>query len=457
MQDTKHTFIADFSYLQIRAYSKHPEVAAAAQMLVEAHYVGSVRARRKEKEYLRDARKLVASLWLHNSDMFRFTTKTAHFSPEGRKQVWMTARTLTLFNLMLELRWIVKAYDAIPPYASKKKKGGQSAIYARRIEFYNLLQNLQLQDIEHNPDLPRLELKTYVKDQNGKDEAVVTAPSYESLDEFHKLAVDTLNRQWELLKKSRIQSSNGAPIPLSDLFYCIKSLSNFMEGGRLYAPFCIYSKQDRLGIRIDGRPVGSLDFSHFHPSLLLAERGMKKEPNLDVNDHNQDVYSMPDHQVMPRAVHKKLIGILINAASEKSAVIAFQNTYSWVEANGELKVKTYKGNEKRQGKQVFADNRLPARAAYIESFKRHHPVLATFICSGRGKLLQAGDAAIALMVISKATAKGIVVLTVHDEFIVQAEHNAFIEECAVYAYKFACEHWIGYKDASPKLKWDVAL
>ena len=56
--------------------------------------------------------------------MFRFGTKKDYFSAGSRKQVWLTPKTLQLFKAMLDLGWVSKAYDAIPPEYAKKQQGG---------------------------------------------------------------------------------------------------------------------------------------------------------------------------------------------------------------------------------------------------------------------------------------------------------------------------------------------
>ena len=109
----------DVEFLQIRAYSEHPEVKKAASLLVEAYFADAIR-RKDESLLMRDAKKLVASLWLHPSDMFRFTTKTEYFTEKKRKQVWLTPRVLKLFKLMNQIGWVNDAVPAIPPYASRK-------------------------------------------------------------------------------------------------------------------------------------------------------------------------------------------------------------------------------------------------------------------------------------------------------------------------------------------------
>jgi hypothetical protein len=114
-------------FLQIRAYSEHPEVKKAASILVEEYFACASR-RKDESLLIRDAKKLVASLWLHPSDMFRFTTKTAYFTEKHRKQVWLTPRVLKLFKLMRDMGWVNEAVAAIPPYASSKGDGKGMAV-----------------------------------------------------------------------------------------------------------------------------------------------------------------------------------------------------------------------------------------------------------------------------------------------------------------------------------------
>ena len=73
MTDEKITF------LRIEHYSSHPEVAKAADLLVQELATS--------KEFLKDrsawtsaARKLVASMWIRKDDSFRFGTKNDYYS-----------------------------------------------------------------------------------------------------------------------------------------------------------------------------------------------------------------------------------------------------------------------------------------------------------------------------------------------------------------------------------------
>ena len=115
--------LKDFTYLRIEHYSGHPEVKAAADILVD--HIASGKSFLKDKPgWTKAARKLVASLWMREGDMFRFGTKKDYFSTGSRKQVWLTPKTLQLFKAMLDLGWVSKAYDAIPPEYAKKQQGG---------------------------------------------------------------------------------------------------------------------------------------------------------------------------------------------------------------------------------------------------------------------------------------------------------------------------------------------
>ena len=81
------TTLADVSNLRIEAYSEHPEVYAFADWLVE-DYLATQQRRRDVEAYKRTLRKLIASLWLRESDLFKFTTKPEYFA-KNRKQVWI--------------------------------------------------------------------------------------------------------------------------------------------------------------------------------------------------------------------------------------------------------------------------------------------------------------------------------------------------------------------------------
>ena len=92
---------ADTELLSIKYYSKHPEVYKMADQVVDSYV--STKKRVHRDKYVYAARKLIASLWFHSSDLFRFSTKTSHFGSK-KKQVWLTPQVLTLFKHMRDMK-----------------------------------------------------------------------------------------------------------------------------------------------------------------------------------------------------------------------------------------------------------------------------------------------------------------------------------------------------------------
>lgn len=448
-------------FLQIRAYSEHPEVKKAASILVEEYFADAIR-RKDESLLIRDAKKLVASLWLHPSDMFRFTTKTAYFTAKYRKQVWLTPRVLKLFMLTRTIGWVNDALPAIPPYASSKGDGkGVAAIYARSLTFTKLLEKLRVEDTDVNPDLPRVKVTIEPDDVLGLEGEMVLGidPTRVKLNKYTQEVVNTLEAQWALLKQFQIKRADGLNLPWADLYYHQSTRGKMLRGGRLYAHFCTYPKEERLGITIGGEPVGSLDLSQIHPTLLLAMEGLQSEAEVMGKDAPEDAYSMPDYEDFTRSHNKILINILFNSKSEDAAVRAFLNTNCWYdESEKELKFKTYKGRskKKRLGHPVFSPNKKPETLRYVETYKRAHPVFTDVICSNLAGDLQSLDANIAIKVIDLMTQAGFPVLTVHDEFIVRRADRKFLEIAVSAIARQVLEFVYGGAWAEVRAKWETS-
>ncbi len=454
-----NTWNVDF--LQIRAYSEHPEVKKAASILVEAYFADAIR-RKDESLLMRDAKKLIASLWLHPSEMFRFTAKTQYFTEKHRKQVWLTPRVLKLFMLMRDMGWVNEAVAAIPPFASTKGDGkGMATIYARSLTFKRLLKRLSIKVIDVNPDLPRLQVTIEPDDLPHLREEVTIGVDLKKVkvDEYTQWVVDTLEAQWALLKQFEFKTAEGDDLPWADLYYHQSHIGRMLRGGRFYAYFCTYPKKERLGITISGEPVGSLDLSQIHPTLLLAMEGLQSEAEVMGKDAPEDAYSMPEYGEFTRSHNKVLINILFNPKSEDAAVRAFLNTYRWYdEIRKELRFKTYKGRskEKRLGQPVFSPNKKPEALRYIESYKRTHPVFTDVICSNLAGDLQSLDANIAIKVIHLMTQAGFPVLTVHDEFIVRRTDRKFLEIAVSAIARQVLEFVYGDKWAKVRAKWETS-
>ena len=259
--------LKNFTYLRIEHYSGHPEVKAAADILVD--HVASGKSFLKDRPgWIKAARKLVASLWMREGDMFRFGTKKDYFSAGSRKQVWLTPKTLQLFKAMLDLGWVSKAYEAIPPEYAKKQQGGLVTIYCRSLNFRNLLMSLKVEDVEVDNDIPLVELKDY-------EGVLLPLPAKYIESESYRKTVAVLQRHYQLLVTSDVKSLTSS----TNTYECIDPLmlkyqrkwkGNTGNGGRFYSPFVSMPKDGRLSITINNQSVGSWDFSQLHPTLLTT-------------------------------------------------------------------------------------------------------------------------------------------------------------------------------------------
>jgi len=430
------------SYLCIESYSGHPEVAKAAQMLVEAYFSGGQR-RRDEALMFRDAKKLVASLWIRKSDMFRFTTRAEAFSPAARRQVWMTNRTLKLFKTAGGLGWYTKVAAAITPNPEIGREG-RSAIYCRSLSFRKLLKRLTVNDIEPNPDLPRIELR-------GKDRRLRPLPRAYLDSRAYIRTVDVLGSHYQLLRDSNL-TLDGGSVLASEYWYTRKFSGDLEHGGRFYAPFTNWKKQDRLRLQINGEPVGSLDISQLHPALLLRlmHKTDKELPGM-LLEALPEVYSMPDYEWLPRAVHKKLVNTLINAATRQKATKALSTARFWFDKEDDgWHCETYSGKQKRKGQPVFPEEPIKEAEQYISAFEIRHSMLAPAVCSGLGAVLQKLDSDLIENMLWIATGLGVPVLPVHDEIILPQSMNSFAHVLLEKAFPLTFGEYGGFGEIQAK-------
>ena len=170
-------------------------------------------------------------------------------------------------------------------------------------------------------------------------------------------------------------------------------------------------------------------------------------------DAQPEVYSMPDYPNLARAVHKKLINTLINAASIDSAVKALQTaTYWFDDEDQEWVCKTYQGRQRRHGIKVFIDSQ-PGVAAreYIDRFVLRHPMMEPAICSGLGHTLQTLDSQLIENVLLIANELMVPVLPVHDELILPKSKKVHAQVLLEKAFPFTFGQYGSF--GAIKAKW----
>jgi hypothetical protein len=425
----------DVKYLQVQCYSVHPEVYQMADQLVESFL--STKERLHKDKYVMAARKLIASIWLHPLELFRFSTTTGHFGKQ-RKQVWMSQKVLTLFKHMRDMQspWICLVVPSVAP-AMSKDGIGYSAIYARTTEFMNRLKSLTTRDVVFDPEAPRITLKV------GEGKAGVFEPISEQVkdEKWYRYTEETLKRHAALLAASNITYETGEFLSITDLTYNRRFRNSLKETGRFYSTFINQQKATRNGVLFNGDSAISIDFSGLHPHLILRLFHKKDTHTAGLFGLTTDPYVVPGFDHLPRDVHKQLINSLFNAKDRDGAWRALNSAYySWDEDKLGWKVKIYSGKAKRLGDKVFPGNKKEAEK-YIESFENYSPDLAVGIATGLGNVLQKIDSDIMLVAIRMCTDAGIPLLPVHDEVVVKRTSYAEVVEVLKRAFSTVLKEW----------------
>ena len=181
------------------------------------------------------------------------------------------------------------------------------------------------------------------------------------------------------------------------------------RGGRAYSPWQNVPKLEREKFMANDEPMVELDYKSIHPSLLYAEK------HLPVPSDCYDIDKCKREHV------KLAVVILINSETIQSAVMALAAEIENQERERKA-LKLLTSTEEIPGYQINEARRL------IEAVKIHHKVISESFHSGAGTRLQRIDSAIAEAVWWTMYNRGIVVLPVHDSFIVQASKANELEQ-----------------------------
>jgi hypothetical protein len=181
---------------------------------------------------------------------------------------------------------------------------------------------------------------------------------------------------------------------------------DFRHGGRWYGPFWQSLPSDiRSTIHINGLPVVELDYRSCHYRLLAAAYGLITSPTADPFEATG----------AERAHIKRAFHIMLNAATRSAAERAL-------------------ANELRTAGLADAYQRS---TGLIDEVLHRFSHLAPSLLSGVGPRLQNIDAGICARVQQRLRAKDIPCLSVHDSFLVQAQHHKQLE--AIMQLEFEAE------------------
>jgi hypothetical protein len=211
--------------------------------------------------------------------------------------------------------------------------------------------------------------------------------------------------------------------PTRKSYHCVYN-GDFGLGGRWYGPWWQrLPRAVRSGILINGLPTRELDIRACHMRLLCARMG------IDLGD--ADPYLGFD---FPRAEIKKAVNMLLNAPTWQSAHGAITD---WL---GEQ----YGGAASARATEI----RRALRARYA--------ALEPFWASGYGLKLQNLDARIAARSQQRLRHRHVPCLSIHDSFVVPAEHEALTAAIMAEEFEWACLHLSGRDRSTPSFQTTTA-
>ncbi len=265
---------------------------------------------------------------------------------------------------------------------------------------------LRLADVGHRPDREVIVLKGPAP-RHGAPKPLIDyrdSPETEAMrDQLRRINARLAASNIRLTQEGlRLARERGLMVDLgAKTLHRVFNNGRFDQGGRFYGGLWItLPKAARRHLLIDGRPTVELDFKALHPRLCYAMAGMPLERDCDP-------YAIDG---LPRALVKKAFNQLLNAAPGMR-----------LRASAEAKALLPKGVAYRQ---------------VLERIERQHRPIADWFRARRGLALQRIDAMIAERIMDYLLqVHGIVVLPIHDSFIVEAEHEFLLGQTMMMAYR----------------------
>lgn len=229
-------------------------------------------------------------------------------------------------------------------------------------------------------------------------------------------------------------------VPVGTALRCIFSNQELTLGGRLYTATSYgtqnYSKLDRKNILIDGNETVELDFASLHINMLRSMEGLRpvEDAYTMVLDRIPGLNSEYSREL--RDFLKGLLQSMLNVSVPYKAVRSGNFT-----TNYQPLLELFKQDPDH----VITDNDRIVRKILMEVnlsvkelvslFEETHCEIKKHFYTGKGLELQNYDSKIALKLLDYFTDKRIIILPIHDSFIVEREASALLKEKMNEAYK----------------------
>jgi len=245
----------------------------------------------------------------------------------------------------------------------------------------------------------------------------------DELNEALSATVITLKAPGAVHDGNFIRCGEHTLYPAMQALWRVFNRGHFTLGGRFYGGWWQQvRKADRAFLEINGEAVVEPDYAQLHPRMLYAQAGKPL---------NGDAYTLDGWE---RPLAKKAFNILINADTEKTAVLAVMQ-----EIGG-------------KGAKVKAER-------LIADIKRRHQPVERYFHSGEGLRLMRIDSDMAERVLKNMLARGVVVLPVHDSHVTPERYEGAVKEEMEAAFRLAFPRLVstGYGEMVPHVAGGVGF
>lgn len=392
---------------QYKSYSKHPEVNAYSETLLDELIATYQRKpnKKRQKTLRKWMKTAVAGLYLagcYQKNTIQITTGRNVYHGKDQRSPLHHPALLLIFEQLIEAGYLTKVREAhqadgvhwVPATYELSRKWLEvcclvSPVAAKREAI--------IQSITRNPEAPPVELR-----QEGNHIRLKPHPEKFIWQARIKAYNNRLTRH-----EFRVNGELLAPMLLS--ITRIFSDGSYSKGGRYYSNFQQFKSQLRLMLTIDGEAVAEIDYKSLHPSLLYQRAGLP-EPK-------EDAYTIAGY---PRQLVKKAFNILINRRKPAPA------THSLV----------YFLSKDKGIRELL---KHPINATYCEdleaAIRSHHKDIEHYFCSGVGLELQHHDSQLCSHILDYflTQTEDSLIVPVHDSFICKQSELPILAEAIKYA------------------------
>lgn len=291
--------------------------------------------------------------------------------------------------------------------------------------------------ISQHPDTPLV----WITDDDNK--AVKPKPAWRKAINSSETLLTNYNEFMEEVKVSCTVSLRNWNRSLEHKRMLYRSFKNDMDHeGRFYGPWWqLIPKTQRKHILIENKPTVELDYVCQALHLLY---GYYADTNYQATQGNPtppiDGYLVDG---LPRDFTKLMFTVLVGSTSKKRAWAglrsAIHDKRSKAETNIQKKVEGAEQDYKEAVEWLLYTSTDEECEKCCASFLALHPKLEPFLTQGLSLKLMNIDSFICAHVIETLTKEKVPVLTIHDSFIVQEEHEKRLGEVMREAYQLTYE------------------